>query len=71
MTPNYLEYLTGHLDKIKKDVAEDFVTLEFVDGRHPKDQIDFIDEIEVEVKSVEISNMSVLRQEDNTIIGVA
>ncbi|MEH1900513.1 MAG: hypothetical protein V7L04_03635 [Nostoc sp.] len=67
MTPNYLEHLTSHIDQIKEDVAEDFLALEFIDGRHPKDQIDFIDEIEVELESVEICNMSVLRQEHNTI----
>ncbi len=67
MTQDYLEYLNQNLDEIKEQISENFLELDFKDGRHPKDQIDFVDEIEVQVKKVEITNVSVLNQEENTV----
>jgi hypothetical protein len=67
MTQYYLEDLNQNLDQIKERITEDFLELDFQDGRHPKDQVDFVDEIKVQVKKVEITNASVLNQEENTI----
>lgn len=67
MTQDYLEYLNENLDEIKEQISENFLELDFTDGRHPKDQVDFVDEIEVQVEEVEITNISVLNQEENTV----
>jgi hypothetical protein len=67
MTQDYLEYLNQNLGEIKERITENFLDLDFEDGRHPKEQIDFVDEIEVQVKKVEITNASVLNQEKNAV----
>ncbi|NJO65801.1 MAG: hypothetical protein HC836_49350 [Richelia sp. RM2_1_2] len=67
MTQDYLEYLNQNLEEIEERITENFLELDFEDGRHPKEQVDFVDEIEVQVEEVEITNISVLNQEENTV----
>ncbi|HLP89492.1 MAG TPA: hypothetical protein VK184_12980 [Nostocaceae cyanobacterium] len=47
-----------NLESVKEQIKQQFEELEFTDGRHPKDQIEAVEEIEVEVVAVQIKDIS-------------
>ncbi|WP_445631158.1 hypothetical protein [Nostoc sp. DSM 114167] len=69
MEDRYLESLTHYLDEIKDSISEDFATLEFTDGRHPREQIEYIDlsEIQPEITSIEIHDASVFAHTNDSV----
>lgn len=69
MEDKYLESLTHYLDKIKDSISEDFATLEFTDGRHPREETEHIDlsEIQPEIASIEINDASVFAHTNDSL----
>ncbi|MBD2303839.1 hypothetical protein [Nostoc sp. FACHB-190] len=69
MKNQYLKYLNTHLEVIKDKISEDFTTLNFTDGRHPRERIPYVndEDINVQVASVEIEDVHIKNQDEHSI----